>query len=220
VRLDRVTDATNLVHQVGVNGQTAGGVDDENVAADTSCLRETARCGGHRVARFRKHRDIDLATERAQLLDRGGTLQVGSHQQRLATLRLEPTGQLGGAGGLARSLETRHQDDGRWLAGIGDFQRVAAEDCRQFLVDDLDDLLARVEGLRKLCADCLLANARDDVARDGDVDVGVEQCGADFRKDFVDVGLGEAAATTDLVENRLEFRTQAVEHDAREATQR
>jgi hypothetical protein len=66
----------------------------------------------------------------------------------------------------------------------------------------------------------LLADPSDDVARDGDVDVGIEKRGADFAEDFVDVGLGETTAATDLVEDRLELRAEIVEHDVREVTQR
>ena len=60
---------------------------------------------------------------------------------------LEPAGQLGGVGRLARALEAGHQHDRRRPAGVGDLQRLAAEDVGQLLVDDLDDLLAGLERL-------------------------------------------------------------------------
>ncbi len=41
-----------------------------------------------RIAGLGEHRDVDLAAERAQLLDGGGTLEVGADEQRLAALAL------------------------------------------------------------------------------------------------------------------------------------
>ena len=85
--------------------------------------------------------------ERAQLFDRGRALEVGADEQRVAALGLEPAGQLGRRGRLARALQTGHQHDRRRAAGVGDLQRLAAEDAGQLAVDDLDDLLAGIEHL-------------------------------------------------------------------------
>ena len=59
--------------------------------------------------------------------DRGGPLEVGADQHRVAALRLEPTGELRRVGRLARALEAGHEHDGRRLRGVGDPQRLAAE---------------------------------------------------------------------------------------------
>ena len=82
-------------------------------------LLQAAAGGGHRVAGLAEHRHVDLAAERAQLLDGGGALEVGADEQRLATLALEPAGQLGRVGGLAGTLQTGHQHDRRRAAGVG-----------------------------------------------------------------------------------------------------
>ena len=68
-----------------------------------------------RVAGLAEHRHVDLAAERAQLLDGGGALEVRADQDRVAALLLEPAGELGGVGRLARALEASHQDDRRRL---------------------------------------------------------------------------------------------------------
>ena len=66
--------------------------------------------------------DVDLAAEGAQLLDRGGPLEVGADEERVAALALEPAGQLGRVGRLARALEAGHQHDRRRAGGVGDLQ--------------------------------------------------------------------------------------------------
>ena len=53
-------------------------------------------------------------------------------------------------------------------------------------------------------ADRLLADAGDDVADDTDVDVGLEQRGADLAEDLVDVGLGQPALAADLLDDAFE----------------
>ncbi len=76
-------DLADLLHHLGVDRQAAGGVDDQHVAAEPACLLQTARRRADRVAGLAEHRHVDLAAERAQLLDGGGTLQVGADHQRL-----------------------------------------------------------------------------------------------------------------------------------------
>ena len=57
-----------------------------------------------------EHGDAGLAAEHPQLLDGGRPLEVGADQQRIAALLLEPAGQLGRGGGLARALQAGQQD--------------------------------------------------------------------------------------------------------------
>ena len=64
-------------------------------------------------------------------------------------------------------------------------------------------------------ADGLLADAGDDVADDADVDVGLEQRGADLAQDLVDVGLGQPALAADLLDDAFEADGQRVEHATR-----
>ena len=117
VRVDRLGDAADLVHQLVVDGQAAGGVDDDDVATD-ACGPRRRPCAhaSTGIGRLAEDRHVDLAAEGAQLLDGGGALEVGADQQRVAALLLEPAGQLGRVGGLARALEAGHQHDGRRLA--------------------------------------------------------------------------------------------------------
>ena len=176
------------------------------------CLGEPLGCRHHRVAGLGEDRHVDLPAERAQLLDGSGPLEVGTDEERLAALGLEPASQLGGVGRLAGALEAGNKDHRRWPPGEGDLQRLAAEDAGQLGVDDLDDLLAGIERLRLGGPDRLGADPGDDVAGDGDVDVGLQQGGADLAHDVVDVGLRQAALAAQALDDALEADGEVVEH--------
>ena len=161
VRLDPGRDLADLLHHLGVDGEAAGGVDDDDVAAEAPGLVDAPSRRLHRFARLGEHRHVDLAAEGAELLHGGRALEVGADQQRVAALLLEPAGQLGRVGRLARALEAGHQHHRRRPRGVGDLEGLAAEGGDQLLVDDLDHLLARVERLGAARADGLLADALD-----------------------------------------------------------
>ena len=57
-----------------------------------------------------------------------------------------------------------------------------------------------------------LADAGDDVAGDADVDVGLEQGGADLAQDLVDVGLGQATLAAEPLDDAFEAVGEVVEH--------
>jgi len=86
VRRDLIGDLPDLRHHLVVDGQTSGRVDDEHVLAQATRLGQTARGRAHRVAGFAEHRNVDLTTEGAQLFDRGRSLQVGAHEERVSSL--------------------------------------------------------------------------------------------------------------------------------------
>ena len=153
VGLDRLGDLADLLHQLLVDGETAGGVDDDDVAARRRASAIGALGDGDRVGRLGEDRHVD-AGGRACGAARPRP-DAGGRRRRAAgaTLRLEPAGELGRVGGLARTLQAGHQHDGRRLRGEGDAHRLAAEGLGELLVDDLDDLLGRVQRLADLRAD-------------------------------------------------------------------
>ena len=71
-------------------------------------------------------------------------------------------------------------------------------------MDDLDDLLARREALQHLRVDRALLDTRDEVLRNGEVYVGLEQRHTDLAQRLVEVFLGEPALVTEPSENALE----------------
>ena len=87
VRSDDAGDHPDLLHHLLVDRQAAGGVDDEDVAAEAAGLLQALGRGDDRVAGLGEHGHVDLAAERAQLLDGGRALEVGADEQRVAALR-------------------------------------------------------------------------------------------------------------------------------------
>ena len=57
----------------------------------------------------------------------------------------QPLGQLAGQRGLTGALQAGQHDHRRRILGEDQLPRLAAQDPDEFLVDDLDDLLGRVE---------------------------------------------------------------------------
>ncbi len=99
---------------------------------------------------------VDLTPARSpsdlQLLDRVGALQVGGDQQRLVALALEPAASFPASVVLPDPCRPASMMTvGGSLANCSR-AGLAAEDVDQLLVDDLDDLLGRVERLGDLRA--------------------------------------------------------------------
>ena len=89
LRLDRVAHLAQLVHQLGVDLEPTGGVDDHDVAPEPRRFLEAApRATATGSVGLRVHRHADALAEHAQLLDRGRALQVGADEQRPPTLAL------------------------------------------------------------------------------------------------------------------------------------
>ena len=77
---------------------------------------------------------------------------------------------------------------------------LAAEDRDELLVDDLDDLLGRVQRLADLVAEGALAHAGGELLDDRQRDVGVEQGEADLADGAVDVRGGQPALAAQVLE--------------------
>ena len=141
-------------HHLLVDAEAARGVDDDDVVHAAPGLVQ--RVPGDRdrvadpVARLRRvDRDPGLLADDLELLDRVRPLQVGGDQQRRVALLAQPEGQLGGQRGLTGALQAGQHDHGRRRLGEPQPPGLAAEDRDELLVDDLDDLLGRVERLRR-----------------------------------------------------------------------
>ena len=80
-------------------------------------------------------------------------------------------------------------------------------------MDDLHDLLARRQALEDVLAERPLANMRDEVADDGEVDVGLEQREPDLTHRARDRLLVEPALLAQVAENALQLVGKRVEHD-------
>ena len=141
---------------------------------------------GRLPARLGVDRDVDLLAERLELLHRGRALHVGGDQQRPRAALAQLQRQLAGQRRLAGALQADQHDHRRASPSRLEPARLA-EHLDQLVVDDLDDLLGRVEALEDLLADRPLADPLDEALGDLEVDVGLEQRAADLLERLVDV---------------------------------
>ena len=147
---------------------------------------------------------LNLAAELLELVDRGGTLQVGRDEPGLAAFLAQQQSELGGGGGLARALQAGEQDHGRRPAGEREPGIARAHQRRQLLLDDLHDLLAWRQALGHVRAERPLAHARDEVLHDLEVDVGLEQREPDLAHRARDRLLVQASLLAQVAEGALE----------------
>ena len=176
-----------------VDVQSARGVDDHGVTSRAAGLLHPQR-GQHLrgLARDVEDRYIVGRAELLELLDRRRTLDVRRHQQRLARPGLsEVHGQLGRGDGLARTLQTGHQQHGRARRSEGDGLALAAHHVHEFVVEHLDQELARLDRRHDLGPRSRLAHALDQVLGHPEVDIGLEQRAANLPQRRLHVGVGQ-----------------------------
>src|SRR5262249_15058127 len=82
----------------------------------------------------------------------------------------------------------------------------------EFVVNDLDDLLAGVEGAEDFLADGAFGDALDESVGDGEVHVGIEQRAADLLHALADVGFGDAPAAAQLLQPFAQGFLDAFKH--------
>ena len=104
----------------------------------------------------------------AELLARGGTIDVDRDEHGAMTGLLEPCGELGGGGGFAAALQAGHEHDAGRLRAGAETRRVLAEEGDELVVDDLDDLFGGREGGGDLGAEGAEADVLDQVGDDGE----------------------------------------------------
>ena len=201
----RGAHARELLHQVLVDVQPPGGVEDDDVLTGglrrlDAVLHDLDRILGVLAV----DGDLDLAAELLELVDRRGTLQVGGDERGLLARLPEQQRELRGRRRLARALEAGHQDHGRRLPE-GEARVAGAHQRGQLLVHDLHDLLAGVEALQDVLAARTLLDLRDEVLDDLEVDVGLEQREADLAHRLRDLLVVEPALAAEVAEGVLKL---------------
>ena len=200
-------DLRELVHQLLVHVQAAGGVDDQHVAAVGLRLAERPLGHVHRVAAgaLLVDRRAGLLADLDELVHRGGALQVaGGHRDVHLLLLAQVARQLAAGGGLARALQAGHEDHRRAALGEHEVAPRAAHELGQLLVDDLHHLLARVQRLQHLGAQRPLLHRARELLDDLEVHVGLEQREAHLAHRLGDVVLGQLAARADVAQGVLQ----------------
>ena len=209
VGVDGLSDVRGLLHQFGVDAEASGRIDDDHVvllvAGELDRVSRNAHRVAHTVARLgRIDRRARLPADDLQLLNSVGALQIGRDQKRGVILFGQPLGELARESRLARTLEAREHDDGRRVLGELEaalpVAELAAEDRDELVVDDLHDLLCRVERPRDLVAECTLAHSAGELFDHFERDVGIEQCPANFAHGAVDIRGAELALAAKVLE--------------------
>ncbi|MNW56373.1 hypothetical protein D3C74_340840 [compost metagenome] len=155
------------------------------------------------VARQRREdRHARALTHDRQLVDRVGALEVRGDEERRVPLLAQVQRELAREGRLAGALEAREHDDGRRVLRQAQAAALPAEDRHELLVDDLDDLLGRVERAGDLGRQGPGPDGTGEVLDDGYSDVSVEERAPDLTDRGVDVRLGETALAPQVLEGR------------------
>ena len=126
---------------------------------------------------------------------------------RFFSLRLQQQAELGGGGGLARTLQADHQDR-RGRRAERERGILRAQGFDQHVMDDLDDLLAGRDRADDIFADGARADLVDEVLHHRQRHIGVDQGGAHFGQGGIDIGFAERAAPAELVEDAAEAGLQ------------
>ena len=143
-RFDRVDGGVELAdfgHHRFINRESAGGVDQQHIVKMT--LGEINRSAGD-VDRFligRRREEINarLLGDSAQLLDGGRTIDVTGYGQHFFLLSFaEQLAELACGGGLTRTLQASHEDDGRRLSGKAERGMRAAHQGGEFAMNHAD----------------------------------------------------------------------------------
>ncbi len=143
---------------------------------------------------------IDLLAQNAQLLAGGGTVDVGAHQQRtLAARALQLLGQLAREGGLAGSVQTRHQDYGRLALDV-ERSCVPSHQLGKLVVHYLHHQLLGLQCVDYVLAQGFLLHLVGEGLGYFEVDVGLDQRAAHVLHGLRNVYLGDAALTFQYLE--------------------
>ena len=206
LRLDQVAQAHQFLHQRLVNLQPPGGIEDERVPVVGA--GDVQRLAGNlqhvRLAFGREHRQIQLLAQGFELIHCRRAIHVGRYQQRGASLLMEQPPQLAARSRLTGAVEPHHQHAGgiaaQLQAGV-----LGAEQVHQLVVDDLDDLLARLNALDDLLAEGLGLDALNEVPRHLEIHVGFEQGQAHLPEGLAGIGFGDRAQAAQVPESVLEL---------------
>src|SRR6266567_685797 len=217
VRIDGIPDACGLAHHLLVDAEAPGGVDDHDVVQPVPGLVQRAARDVDRIShpvarRGGEHGHGRLLTEYLQLLHGVGPLQVGSDEQRGVALLAEPQRELRRQRGLAGALQASQHDHSRWLLGEAQPPGLAAEDLDELLVNDLDDLLGRVQRRGHLFAGRALLDPGDEGPDHWPGDIRLKQRDPYLAAGGVDVGGGKPAVPAQRGEDLGEPVGKSLEH--------
>ena len=149
--LDRVEHGVqlfNLGHQGFVDGQAAGGVDQQHIKIVAFGVVKSGACNvdGFLLRCAGKPFSASLGGDSFELLNGGGAVNVARDGQHFfLALFNQVLGQFGGGGGFACALQASHQNHGGGLGCEVDVAHTFAHGGGELFADDADQHLAGLQ---------------------------------------------------------------------------
>ncbi len=193
-----------FVHQLGVDVEAAGGVDEDYVVGGELCFADGA---AHDFERFvgscawpawRASGAGDLG----ELFACGGAIDVSGDDHRPMAVFSEPFAHFSGGGGFAGALQADNEPDRRRARTELRF-RFAAEQVGEFVAHDFYDLLIGRELQQNFLAEGFFADVGDEFVGDAEVYVAIEKRFANFGEAGVEMLVGELALAAHVLEGAL-----------------
>ncbi len=195
--------------------QASGGVQDHHVPAFQPRLGHRGRTDGDGILlpRMEAGHACGLG-HHVQLFDGRGAVDVGGHQQGGTAQLLEEHRQFAAGGGLACALKAHHHHHRRRLGGEGDgmFRGLAAHDLHQFVVDDVDEGLGRIEALHDLGTEGLFLHPLEKGPGHAHMDIGLQQGHAHLAQHDFEVGFSDLRLAPEGLHRLAELLGKTVEH--------
>ena len=211
--LDSLMQGRNLVHQFLVYGQTAGGIDHHHRKTFGTGLGDGVTGDDDRILLpfLGIDRNLDALTQDLQLLDSCRTECIAGRQQDLDALLLDIQAQFAGERRLTGTVEAGHENDARVALDV-DVTGIAAHEIGQFVMDDLDHHLLRLDRGQHILAQCLGLDAFAEFLRHLETDVRIQQRLADVLDRFGNIDFGDFAFTLQDLERPFQPFTQILKH--------
>ena len=206
-----------LLHELLVDVQAAGGIYEENVAARLHAFPPSRPRQVTRLGFFQRaigNRQLDIARDNRKLLPGGMSVDVDRDHHRTVAVFREPLRQLAGAGRLTGALEADDHDGAGRLIREAQFRLMASQDVDQFVLDDLDDLLRRRQRSEDFLAERFYLDVLDQLLDDAEVNVGLQQRHANLAQGGLHVCGGQLAFTAQALKHPLQFFGQIIEHES------
>ena len=217
-RMHRGVQRLDFGHQGFINGQAAGRIDQQHVEIMPARMVERRKGDVDRLLLSRAGKPFGphLLGDGFELLDGRRPVHVARDgEDFFLALFDQVLGQFGGGGGFARPLQARHEDDGGRLRGKVEVADAIAHGRGQFLVDDADQHLPRRETGEHVLAQRLFLDARDEVAHNGQRNVGFEQRHAHFAQHVLHVAFSDTGLAADGFDQAREFFGKGGSHGVR-----
>ena len=183
-------------HHGGIDGQTAGGIDQHHVHVGFAGFADAGFGDVHRRLAGLTREEIHphLFGQGFQLGNRGRAIDVAAdHHHFLLALFLQEFGQFADRGGFTGTLQTRHQDDGRRRHIEVQIDHLGTHHRREFIVDDFNQGLAGSQAGEYFLADRARLDALDQGHYHRQGDIGLEQGDAHFTQGVLYVVFGQPA---------------------------